>query len=55
MTYGRAVCVCVGLWGAFTGTEVITGIVSQCSCPEWEMQRNRFMVCVCSKRENKLF
>lgn len=44
VTYGLTVCVCIGPWVEYMGTEVISGIVSQCSCPEWETQRNRYMV-----------
>ena len=35
---------CVGAWGAYVGKEAISGIASQCSCPVWETQRNRYMV-----------
>lgn len=38
------VCVCMGAWGVYVGIEEISGIASQCSCPEWETQRNRYMV-----------
>lgn len=36
-----------GLWvrrGVYAGMEEISGIASQCSCPAWETQRNRYMV-----------
>lgn len=36
-------CVCMGVQGVYMGIEEISGIVCQCSCPEWETQRNRYM------------
>lgn len=44
VTYGLAVCACMGARGAYVGIEEISGIASQCSCLEWETQRNRYMV-----------
>lgn len=44
VTYGLAVCVCMGAWGVYVGTEEISGIASRCSCPERETRRNRYMV-----------
>lgn len=34
----------MGAWGAYVGIEEISGIASQCSCPEWETPRNQYMV-----------